>query len=668
MKNFVLFLSLILLYNCVSYPVLDKEVNWSSPGLREMDGSIHNEPKRNITTGKSINVMDFGAKSDDETFDNSVAFQAAMDSATSGDEVFIPEGTFYFSDAALFAKSYVAHINLKSGVNLRGAAQSKTTLVSKYDEYTNTKFKTAVIVSLSQSDIVISDLSITSDTFDSVLPDADVSNLNNRVGTAPVYGVVVDNIRPTEIHGNVVIKNISIEKFERMAIRIRVVRDVLVDNVTIEKATDLGGGGAGYGISIQGKGNGADLTDSNLDTRHIIVRNSTIKGPYIRHGILLQYFAHNNLITNNIITDTLLDAIDLHGEDEYSNEISFNTVTNTRRGAAIGIGNSGATHDAAGPYNWIHNNTLVGNSRGVDILYGSEKSIIDSNTFDGSGIFLQNGHYTQITDNTFRNIDDEEKEAIRVLYSYRALAPEEGVPHGINISGNRFENITNGIYIESHTEDFTNIQNKFINVTGFEVKNENSVFELPPISDVVIPRQGDFLLPTDDNFITNESRKFPQTQANMKLKASVFDVPYNRMIYVKFDLNDLPSKGENVYLRFAAKSKDGLATLNIHGSTEYTDWKETTLSWEKAKYHKDQVAAIDDPNGELIHVTDFTFTTVGTEFNIYYVNVTDYIRSLGSKTVTLIISNSAIENMYCEVYSKEIKADDMKLGLLVSND
>lgn len=677
MKNLMLILSLVLLYNCASYPVLDEGKDWAIPGLREADGSTHNEPKRNKVTGKTLNVLDFGAVSDDENFDNSLAFKAAIGEAQPGDEIYIPEGTFYFSEAALFSKSYVSHITLVSGVNLRGAGMDKTVLVSKFPENINNKYKTAMIVSLTQSDIVMSDFSITSLTPDSMLPDPDVSNANNRVGTAPVYGIVVDNGKPTEPHGNVVINNISIEKFERMAIRIRVVRDVLVSNVTIQKATDLGGGGAGYGISIQGRGNAIDITGSNLDTVHNIVRNCTIKGPYIRHGILLQYYAHNNLITENVVMDTLLDAIDLHGEDEYSNEISHNTVINTRRGAAVGIGNSGATHDAAGPYNWVHNNTFTGNLRGLDIVYGSPKSIIEKNIFDGSGIFLQSGNHTQIIKNTFKNIlhdetdinsDINDVKAINVLYSYKALAPETGVPEGINISGNTFENITNGIYVEAHTENFTLAKNKFTEVAGYDVLNENASFEVPPISDVVIPRQGELVLPTDDNFITNESRRYPQTQPNMKLKASTFDIPYNRMVYMKFDLTELPSKGDNIYLRFAAKSKDGLATLKIHGTTEYTDWKETTIFWENAKYHKDQVAAIDDPNGELTHVTDFTFTTVGTEFNVYYVNITDYIRSLDADEVTLIMSNDDVENMYCEVYSKEIKADDMKLGLLFSND
>ncbi len=673
MNKLVLSTLFIVIVSCTTLPnYVSNSENWMTPGLVLADGSVYKSPKINKTTGKQINVLNFGAISNDTTFDNSMSFNKAIESAEPGDEIFIPSGYYYFSEAAIFAKDYVAHISLKSKVNFIGEGSDSTYLISNFNENTNLKYKTTVVLSRTQSDIVISGFTVTSITDDYLLPDPNVSNVNNFVGSAPVYGIVIDNARPTEAHGNVIIDSVVVEKFQRMGIRIRLVRDVRVLNSVVQKATDLGGGGAGYGISIQGKTNGADLTGSTLDTLYNVVENCDIVGPYLRHGILLQYYAHNNLITNNRISDTLLDAIDLHGEDEYSNEISFNTVTNTRRGAAIGIGNSGATHDATGPYNYIHDNTIIGGDRGIDLLYGSTNTIITSNIIknieenDATGIFLQNANGTIIRDNIFEKFTGENSIGIKALYSYNALDPASGIPDGLDIRGNSLKSITDGIYVETNTENYTYGNNSFEQISGDYYINDKSNFKLPPISDIVIPKTGNLLLPTDDNFITNENRTYPQTQPNMKLKSSVYDIPYNRMIYMKFDLSEVSLENKKIYLRLTAKSKDGLATVNINGSTEYTDWKEKSLTWEKAKYHKDKVAQTTN-NKALEYVTDFTFSTVGTEFNTYYVDVTHYIQSLESDIVTLILSNNAIENMYCEVYSKEIKNDDYKLGLIISN-
>ncbi len=673
MTKLVLATLFIVIIGCTTLPdYIGTSEAWTTPGLVLADGSRYKTPKPNKTTGQRINVLNFGAIPNDKTFDNTVSFNAAIESAEPGDEVFVPSGSYYFFEAAFFAKDYVAHISLKSRVNFIGEGSDSTFLISNFDDDTNKKYKTAVVLSRTQSHIVMSGFTVSSLTDDSLLPDPNISNSNNFVGSAPVYGIVIDNAKPTEVNGNIVIDSVIVEKFQRMGIRIRLVRDVRVLNSVVQKATDLGGGGAGYGISIQGRSNGADLTDSTLDTLYNVVENCDIKGPYLRHGILLQYYTHNNLITNNRVSNTLLDAIDLHGEDEYSNEISFNTVTNTRNGAAIGVGNSGATHDATGPYNYIHNNTIIGGDRGIDILYGTPNTIITSNiirdieTNDATGIFMQNAPNTKIIDNKFSNFTGLNSIGIKSLYSYYALKPESGIPEGIIIRGNSFEKLFNGVYSETYTENYIFKNNSFDQMAYSEYIDDKTNFTLPPISDIVIPKVGDLLLPTDDNFITNENRKYPQTQPNMKLKSSIFDVPYNRMIYIKFDLADINLSNKNIYLRLTAKSKDGLATVNIHGTTKYTNWKEKSITWDKAPYHKDQVAQT-VKDSSLDHVTDFTFTTVGTEFNTYYINVTNYIQNLESDLVTLILSNDLIENMYCEIYSKEIKTDDYKLGLLISN-
>ena len=166
---------------------------------------------------------------------------------------------------------------------------------------------------------------------------------------------------------NVVVDGVIVEKFRRSGVRIAMAQENVVRNSIFRNATCLGGGGAGYGVCIQGETHDVDTTDTILDTRFNVVEDCTFEGPYLRHGVLIQYYAHNNLVHHNTLKDILLDSIDLHGEDEYSNEICHNEIFNTRRGAAVGLGNTGATHDATGRNNFIHDNLIDGGARAIEI-------------------------------------------------------------------------------------------------------------------------------------------------------------------------------------------------------------------------------------------------------------------------------------------------------------
>jgi hypothetical protein len=79
---------------------------------------------------------------------------------------------------------------------------------------------------------------------------------------------------------------------------------------------------------------GADPQDNENDDREVIenalqdavskfnlVQGCQFLGPYTRNGVVLQYSTHNNLVAFNVARDNRLDAIDLHGEDEFLNEI-----------------------------------------------------------------------------------------------------------------------------------------------------------------------------------------------------------------------------------------------------------------------------------------------------------------------------------------------------------
>lgn len=66
-----------------------------------------------FSTGQSLNVLDFGARGDNNT-DNSAAFAGALVNATGGGTVFVPPGLYRFS----------GNLTVPSGVTLRGSYQT----------------------------------------------------------------------------------------------------------------------------------------------------------------------------------------------------------------------------------------------------------------------------------------------------------------------------------------------------------------------------------------------------------------------------------------------------------------------------------------------------------------------------------------------------------------
>jgi len=658
------------------YEVFDDvfEGNWNMPGLYQSDGSAYTMPIANRVSGETIDVTDFGAKADDPNFDNTSAFKEAIESANEGDEIFVPEGSFYFKTFSSSAGGYRAHINLQSFINFRGAGEDKTFIVSNFDTSINENDSSTVIMAFSEESIKISDLTVTSVATE--MPDPDDSSHNNENFDGPKYGITVDNDNPSFVSQNIVIENVTVEKFRRMGVRIKKSRAVTLDQMTFKNALDLGGGGHGYGVSIQGQANGLDFTDTNVDTMFNVVKNSTFEGPYLRHGVIVQYYAHNNLITNNTFDDLLLDSVDLHGEDEYSNEISENTMTNTRRGAGIGVGNSGATHDASGRNNLIINNTIEGGLRGIDVLYGSPSTIIYKNSIsnltaeNATGILIEDGPKTKIVGNSINQILGEDSYGIKVMYAYDSYDPSAGVPDEIRITNNTLKSLYRGIYVEAHTDIFMVSDNVFEQNVAYDYLNDNDNFVLPGIDSVVIEKQGVNWLPTDDNFITKEMPDSVQTQKNMKFKGSTTEKPYNRMIYIKFDLTDAPTSHEHVYLKFAAKGKDGKTTFNIYGSKSYTDWTEDTITWNNSLFHDDEYARIsyDPETDDLQKITDFSLVTIGSVFVTYYIDITDYVRSLDSDVFTIIMSNDELQGYYSEVYSKEQTAVNQQLMIVFSNE
>ncbi len=638
--------------------------NWNMPGLYEKNGQAHEMPETVKETGMEISVTDYNAKPNDPTADNYGAFKKAIENASEGDTIYIPNGTYYFTGYQKASSEYDTHISLKSGVTLRGESQDGVILVSNFDPSKNENNSTTVIAAVNVKNVAIKNLTVTSNTDDSKLPDPDSSTLQNLVFTAPKYGITAASggsiSNPDAQARNILIENVTVEKFQRMGVRIASVKEVVVRGSTFQKATCLGGGGMGYGVNIQGFGNGFNCTDTYIDTCFNIVENNHFVGPYLRHGALVQYSAHNNLIQNNVFDNLLLDSIDMHGEDEYCNEICNNKINNTRKGAGVGLGNTGATHDASGRNNFVHDNVISGGARGIDILLGTPNTVVFKNTFEnvGQGIKCSNANGTRIIENTFKNITGT---AVSVAYAYVYGNAEAGLPTNYQIKNNAFDSCKEGIYTDSKGKNFVVEGNTYKNMSSnVEFIDESANFVLPEESNLMQPVEGEYFLPKENMFITMESPDKPaQYQKNMKFKTSNLEPNFNRMIYALFDKTELPKHYDAVYLSITAKAQVGTPTINIFSNTTYTDWTTDEIYWNNSLLHHDTLAIIKDtPENPVKEFATFTFPIAIYDFNTYYIDVTESYSSIDADLFTLILTNENIDESYMEIYSKEQTANN----------
>ncbi len=425
-----------------------------NPGMREADGSEHRRHQPLVAT-RVIDVVQRAASLGfvidlaDSDNDDRPGIEAVLADArtTAGSSVYFPDGTYNLltgSDAQRNANITL----LKSGVNLQGQSRAGTILRSGFDDRGRTTLHGIVLRGV--HDVVISNLTVTSSWNRSYSSDTRVSN-PDAGGLTYAIAMGYGAGEPTY---NVTIDNVMVEKFRRMGVRIGAgSHDIVVKNSLARNATDVGGGGAGYGFSIQGDRHRAAAANPFLgrpdqDTYFVVLENNETDTPYIRHSVIIQYWAHNNLVTRNRFEGSQLDAIDLHGEDEYANEVSFNTVVASHR-AGIGLGNSGATHDKTGVHNWIHHNDLVACAWGITVQFGTSNSTIEDNLIRDNtgmdrppiaGVVLGKSSDSVLRNNTFSNNTVAGFAAI-VLRDDRAQGDEgAGGPRNWTITGNRVIN------------------------------------------------------------------------------------------------------------------------------------------------------------------------------------------------------------------------------------
>jgi len=304
--------------------------------------------------GETWDVTSFGASPAkfDATNDDAIFIKIVLGLANPGDVVLIPEGTYTIRQI----------LKIPDGVTLRGAGMDKTILVTE-------EISRAVNIDPEAHDIRLESFAI------------------QHLGTEEElqYGVYIGSARQGRNSYRILMDSLKVEGFSKHAISLRDCNHVLVQNCHFLNATNLGGGGFGYGVAL------------NYPTNHNNwIRNNTI-GPVIRHAVLIQYYAHNNLVEHNLAIENSEDCYDLHGEDEYLNELRYNVARDCERDG-FGVGNTGSTHDRSGPNNWIHHNTVENCNAGVEVIQGSEMVFIDSNTLidNNYGIRVYNGSGNQI--------------------------------------------------------------------------------------------------------------------------------------------------------------------------------------------------------------------------------------------------------------------------------
>jgi parallel beta-helix repeat protein len=634
-------------------------------GLYEADGTPHPVHEPNPVTGTTHNVLDYGAVPNDGE-DDVPAILAALEAAEPGDEVFFPEGTYDL--IGTLPNDGTAHLALKSGVNLRGESRDGTILLSHFDRSTS---NSKVISSYAKNQVRISDLTISS-TFSGSYSTDHTRNNPDRGG--PEYGIYIEDAlgQPS---WNITIDSVTIEKFQKMGVRISKSRDIVVRNSTFRNMTDVGGGGAGYGVSIQGIPKTDRLGYAN-DTRHNLIENNQFLGPYMRHGVIIQYYAHNNEVRDNDFAESKLDAIDLHGEDEYLNKIHGNEITGVLTGAGIALGNTGGTapsnHDASGPGNHIFNNVITNSREGIKVHMGSPDTLIENNTIANTtepaasrGILIQNAPRTIIKDNTITNNTASNFWGILLEADPGDLnAPRDengnivgaGIPVDVQIIGNTITGNANGVRIDAGIG--TILQDNTISGNLGTDFLDNTTHEPAPEEEIVHP--------SDDAIVdierpdTNYGREDPQKTAEgapdrnwyrlFNVKSSA-DGSTGRIAYLKFPVQEAERVTEaslEIYARTGSNTAE--VTLDVFGIVQ-DEWDEATLVWNNSPNHETDRVKVTGVGETAFLLGSFTINSATNEK--YSVDVTEFVRDQSDGFATFLIADTLGQAGNVNILSKE---------------
>lgn len=539
-------------------------------GLYNPDGTPH-EPHEPIeVTGATLNVVNYGADPANSGTDDAAAIRAALAAAEPGDEVYLPNGHYQLTSTDIDG---VTHFILKSGVQVRGESQEGVVLMSDHangqGEYATNE---GIVFRIAgQHDIKISQMTITASWSLGYSSSTTVAN-PKRGGPKQVIMVTAASGSPSY---NVTLDGLTIEKYQRIGVVITSSHDIVVENSLFRNATDLSEGGNGYGISIEGKSKESRLGRED-DSLFNVVRNNTFAGPYLRHGTMAHSYTHNNLIADNEYTSIALDAIDFHGEDEYMNEVRGNHIVGGGE-AGVGVGNPGATHDAAGPGNYIHSNLIENVSRyGIQVYLGTPDTIIENNTITGftkansQGIRLKNAPGTIVRGNQIIN------NTASGFWGIIALKDDgnpsdggngAGVPENIVIQDNIITGNANGVLI-THGTNIWLSGNDISGNAGTNYENQIVVNEQLPAIQAASVQYDAVQAPDAD-----------------RLRIKGGDDNESARSYLQFDLDGIEGKLATAWVYVygqALESPAGGSGADVAlYAVDDNDWDSTTIMWNE---------------------------------------------------------------------------------------
>lgn len=302
-------------------------------------------------TGAVLDVTDFGATPNDDSDDDGLAVNAALEVAQPGDSVVFPKGTFHFQSTITIEKSHLG---------LFGVSAKETRLVGQLERTGSTR--RLITIREGSQDLQLAYFTITRSSGE-LFYGMEIGRTNPTTGPYAVERIWIDNV--------------GVHQFDGRGLNLRTTKHVLITNAFVSRAaSDLEDGGNGYGITMNSR-------SSNNVVAHCLI------GPQVRHGVLIQSGSNHNLIEACDVRGSLYDCYDLHAFESSSepltirenhNELRYNVARGSTR-AGFKIGNP--TWGASGPNNWIHHNEVFNCERGVEVIQGSDFQVIESNYIHG---------------------------------------------------------------------------------------------------------------------------------------------------------------------------------------------------------------------------------------------------------------------------------------------
>jgi hypothetical protein len=409
-------------------------------GLRNEDGSVHTIPPPHQTTGKRISLS---ADNDNRT-DERPVIQNAIDTAQPGDEVYLKNGTYNLNTGSTIGKELI-NLLLRSDVNLIGESLDGVILKTSFN-----RNESSVIRVLGVNNLTIENLTISS-TWTGIFPD-DPNTPNPNAG-GPSFGIRMGGSTNAFTY-NVTVQNVTVERFAGHAFQVEEgCHDIAIERCQARDATEIHDGGSGFAINGKDSGPAGSKTNPFIktifDCYFIKIDGCTIEGyardsgstehGSIRHGVMIDYWAHNCLVINCDFRKVKLFGLDFHGDDEYDNELWKNRISGPSYGG-VDIGHNGG-HDKSGPHNWVHENIIDGCSNGIICQYGSNYQLIEKNNITNtrySAIQIGKSDHTITRDNTIATAN----KGIRFFHNDAMSEEPAGEPTYCIESGNIITNTT----------------------------------------------------------------------------------------------------------------------------------------------------------------------------------------------------------------------------------